>query len=68
MVIASSLKDIMILRQEINSLFAFFSNLGEIVDLNLDYYPELIAVTFTKHADVQATLKKEKLIYMNAAQ
>ena len=47
-----SLNDVMMLRQEINSLYAYFSSLGEIVDLNLDYYPEIIVVTFTKHSDV----------------
>jgi hypothetical protein len=41
------------LREETNQLCSFLTDtVGEIVDLNLDFFPEKIVVTFVKHEDV----------------
>jgi hypothetical protein len=47
-------------------MFSFFSSFGDIVDLNLDYFPDFIAVTFTKHADALKLLSKEMILYKTA--
>ena len=51
-------EDITSIRREITSLYTFFSENGEIVDLNLDYFPDTICVTFTKHSDVVKLLNQ----------
>ena len=48
----NSLSDLTDLRREITKFHGAFSELGDIVDLNLDYFPDIMVVTFTKHADV----------------
>jgi len=58
-----SIDDITLLRRETNLPFTFFSEFGDVVDLNLDYFPELIAVTFSKHQDVVKTLAKKEVTY-----
>lgn len=50
-------EDITDLRRETTSLFNFFTErVGDIVDLNLDYFPEMIVVTFVQHQDVLKAL------------
>eukprot|EP00347_Sterkiella_histriomuscorum_P017341 403349755 len=58
-----SIQDLTDLRREIFNLFGFLSNFGDIVDLNLDYFPEQIIVTFTKHEVVRKLLQEKKLLY-----
>ncbi len=47
------------LRRETLGLFNFFqSKVGDIVDLNLDNFPEYIVATFVSHQDVLSALRK----------
>ena len=41
----------------------FFSEFGDIVDLNLEYFPEMIIITYTKHTDVLKALEKKEFSY-----
>jgi len=49
-------------------LYTFFSTLGDLVDLNLDYYPDKIITTFTKHSDVLRILDAPIYIYNSTLQ
>jgi len=40
------------MRHEVKQLKNFFAAQGDIVDMNLDYFPDKIVVTYTKHSDV----------------
>ena len=52
-------EDITDLRREVNGLYNFFSErVGDVVDMNLDYFPEQIVVTFVRHQDVQRALSR----------
>lgn len=44
-------------------MHTFFSKHGDIVDMNLDYYPEMVIVTYTKHADVLKIVEAKTLAY-----
>jgi|LauGreDrversion4_2_1035121.scaffolds.fasta_scaffold176742_1 hypothetical protein len=47
--------------KETEALYRFFSDkYGDIVDLNLDYFPEMIIVTFASHRDVLRGLALEQ--------
>ena len=47
--------------KEIEYLHSFFSDFGNIVDLNLEYMPACIIVTYTRHESVLDLLSKSKL-------
>lgn len=47
-------------------MYDFFSKFGDVVDLNLDYYPDKIILTFAKHSDVLKVLAKDTLTYQNS--
>jgi len=47
--------------KEINRLYGFFNNYGKIVDLNLEFMPACIVVTYTRHESVLDILAKSKL-------
>lgn len=53
------------MRKEVSGLFNFFQeNVGEVVDMNLDYFPDMIIVSFVNHKDVVTALeKKDPLVY-----
>lgn len=46
------------MKNELKILYQFYSKYGEVIDLNLDNYPNFIAVTFRKHSDVLKILKE----------
>lgn len=47
------------MRKEVSGLFNFFQeNVGEVVDMNLDYFPDMIIVSFVNHKDVVTALEK----------
>jgi len=49
------------LRRETTALFNFFTDkVGDIVDLNLDYFPDMIIVTFTSHHAVVKALSRRE--------
>lgn len=48
------------IRRETNELFKFFEKIGEIVDMNLDYFPDMIVVTFVRHQDVVNALADQE--------
>lgn len=53
--------DITPLRRETTSLYHYFQQeIGQLVDLNLDYFPEHIVVTFVNHTDVMKTLARKE--------
>jgi len=56
------------LNKEVNALFAFFSQLGPVIDMNLDFYPEFIVTTFQRHRDVQKIIEQGVLQYTNSNQ
>lgn len=39
--------------------------MGDVVDMNLDYFPDMIIVTFSKHQDVLKALEKSEISYEN---
>ena len=59
-----SIQDVMDLRRETTALYKYFTEqIGEIVDLNLDYFPEMIVVTFLQNQVVQEAIKKKTYVY-----
>ena len=45
------------LRRETTDLYKFFTEqIGEMVDFNLDYFPEMIVVTFLQNQVVQEAI------------
>jgi hypothetical protein len=57
----------LVLKQEINSMGNFFSEFGHIIDMNLDYFPEMIVVTYSRHSDVRKIIdEKKKVKYLNS--
>jgi hypothetical protein len=48
---------------EVDNIFKHFSQYGDIVDLNLDYFPDFIAVTYAKHESVLKLLKAGEIFY-----
>lgn len=61
-----SLEDNTDMRREITHMFKYFSEFGDIVDLNLDYFPENVIITFAKHESVVRLLDKELIGYKNS--
>lgn len=53
------------MRREVNYLFEYLSGFGDIVDINFDYFPEQIIVTFSKHSDVLQLLQRQSITYTN---
>lgn len=51
------------MRKEIKELHKFFSNMGDVIDLNLDYCKEFIVVTFRKHSDVRKIIQTKHYFY-----
>ena len=49
-------------------MYQFFSEFGDIVDLNLEYFPEMIIVTYTKHSDVLKIIDKKEFAYSKVDQ
>jgi hypothetical protein len=47
-------------------MFSVFSTFGDIVDLNLDYFPDFIVLTFAKHDAALKLLSKEMIQYKSA--
>lgn len=47
-------------KQEIDYLTRFFNKHGDIVDLNLDYVPYCIVVTYTRHESVLRLIQSSK--------
>ena len=59
-IIRNSIRNPIELEKEIEQMYNFFSKYGDIVDFNLEYFPEMIIVTFTKHADILKILKLQR--------
>lgn len=51
------------MRKEIKDLYKFFSKLGDVIDMNLDFCKELIVVTFRKHTDVKQIIQTGRYFY-----
>lgn len=58
-----ALNDDTVMRKEVNYMFEFLSEFGDIVDMNFDYFPERIIVTYSKHEHIRALLRRETLTY-----
>ena len=55
------------MKKEIESMYTFFSQFGEIVDLNLDFYLKgFIPITYRKHSSVLKLLGMDSLSYKTA--
>lgn len=52
------------LRREINNIFKHFSEYGDIIDLNLDFFPDKIIITFAKHQNILTLLSKGTITYL----
>ena len=49
------------MKKEITSLYKYLgSKVGEIVDMNLDYFPDMIIATFVNHQDVLLSLEPKE--------
>lgn len=45
---------------EVKSMYSFFSKYGNIVDLNLEFMPACIVITFTRHESILEILTRSK--------
>ena len=56
------------IKREITKLYAYFAESvsEDIVDLNLEYYPDYIIVTFLSYQDVQKALKRKVFKYQSS--
>jgi hypothetical protein len=48
-------------KEEIEYLYSFFKEFGKIVDMNLEYMPTCLVVTYTRHESVLSLISKSKL-------
>uniref|UniRef100_A0A7S3N8K9 Uncharacterized protein n=1 Tax=Euplotes harpa TaxID=151035 RepID=A0A7S3N8K9_9SPIT len=55
-------------KQEIDYLTRFFNKHGDIVDLNLDYVPYCIVVTYTRHESVLRLIQSKTITYNSSTQ
>ena len=54
------------IKLEFDGLFRFFSDFGRIVDFNLEYFPNLIAITYTSCNAVNELINKNEISYVNS--
>ena len=47
-------------RTAIEGLYRFFKEFGDVVDLNLEFLPVCVIVTFTRHSSVVSLIEKSK--------
>ncbi|CDW77443.1 UNKNOWN [Stylonychia lemnae] len=66
--IQHSFNDLTDLRREIHQLFSYFSTLGDVVDMNLDYFPEMLIITYAKHPDAVKLIEKGEINYVSVSQ
>jgi hypothetical protein len=55
-----AIEDNIDMRKEVCGLYSFFSKYGEIVDMNLDYFPDMIVITYGQHKDVLNLVQQQE--------
>jgi hypothetical protein len=50
-------------KDEIHNLYSYFEKFGKVVDMNLEYMPSCLMITYTRHDTVISLLEKSKWLF-----